>query len=35
MGEHNIVIASLQAGVYGTMSAATTASNLLAPLPQI
>ncbi|GKT50695.1 uncharacterized protein ColSpa_10876 [Colletotrichum spaethianum] len=35
MGEHNIVIASLAAGVYGTTSAATTASNLLASLPAI
>lgn len=35
MGKHNIVIASLPAGVYGTTSAATTASNLLASLPQI
>jgi hypothetical protein len=25
MGEHNIVVASLPAGVYGTTSAATTA----------
>lgn len=35
MGEHNIVIASLPAGLYGTTSAATTASNLLSSLPQI
>lgn len=35
MGEHNIVIASLPAGVYGTTSAATTASSLLASLPSI
>ncbi|KAL6229486.1 hypothetical protein BDW75DRAFT_97567 [Aspergillus navahoensis] len=28
MGEHNIVIVSLAAGVYGTTSAATTASSL-------
>ncbi|OAA73114.1 Pfs, NACHT and Ankyrin domain protein [Cordyceps fumosorosea ARSEF 2679] len=35
IGEHNIVIASLPAGVYGTTSAATTASNLLASLPSI
>ena len=35
MGEHNVVIASLTAGVYGTTSAATTASSLLASLPQI
>ncbi|UNI15346.1 hypothetical protein JDV02_001886 [Purpureocillium takamizusanense] len=35
VGEHNIVIASLPAGVYGTTSAATTALNLLSSLPQI
>ncbi|KAL4789115.1 Pfs, NACHT and ankyrin domain protein [Aspergillus venezuelensis] len=35
MGEHNVVIASLAAGVYGTTSAATTASSLLASLPAI
>lgn len=35
MGEHNVVIASLPAGLYGTTSAATTASNLLSSLPQI
>ncbi|KXJ84981.1 Pfs, NACHT and ankyrin domain protein [Microdochium bolleyi] len=35
LGEHNIVIASLAAGVYGTTSAATTASCLLASLPSI
>lgn len=35
MGNHNIVIASLPDGVYGTTSAATTASNLLASLPGI
>jgi hypothetical protein len=35
MGEHNIVIASLAARVYGTTSAATTASSLLASLPSI
>ena len=35
MGEHNIVIASLPAGVYGTTSATTTASSLLSSLPQI
>ncbi len=29
MGEHNIMIVSLPAGVDGTMSAATTASSLL------
>ncbi|OAA45089.1 Pfs, NACHT and Ankyrin domain protein [Beauveria brongniartii RCEF 3172] len=35
IGEHNIVIASLPAGTYGTTSAATTASSLLASLPSI
>ncbi|KAJ5641187.1 hypothetical protein N7490_005187 [Penicillium lividum] len=35
VGEHNVVIASLPAGLYGTTSAATTASNLLSSLPQI
>ncbi|KAJ4161619.1 uncharacterized protein LMH87_007649 [Akanthomyces muscarius] len=35
MCKHNIVIASLPAGVYGTTAAATTASNLLASLPAI
>jgi nucleoside phosphorylase len=35
MGDHNVVIASLPAGVYGTTSAATTASSLLSSLPQI
>lgn len=35
MGDHNIVIASLTSGVYGTTSAATTASTLLASLPSI
>ena len=35
MGEYNIVIASLAAGVYGTTLAATTASHLLASLPSI
>ncbi|KAM3504633.1 hypothetical protein MY10362_003451 [Beauveria mimosiformis] len=35
IGEHNIVIASLPAGVPGTTSAATTASNLLSSLPSI
>ncbi|KAH7221739.1 hypothetical protein BKA60DRAFT_595591 [Fusarium oxysporum] len=35
IGEHNIVIASLQAGVYGTISAATTASDLICSLPHI
>lgn len=35
VGDHNIVIASLASGVYGTTSAATTASSLLASLPSI
>lgn len=35
VGEHNTAIASLAAGVYGTTSAATTASHLLASLPSI
>ncbi|KAM0274954.1 hypothetical protein ACHAQH_007722 [Verticillium albo-atrum] len=35
VGDHNVVIASLVAGVYGTTSAATTASSLLASLPSI
>ncbi|KAJ5733316.1 Pfs NACHT and Ankyrin domain protein [Penicillium manginii] len=35
VGEHNIVIAALASGVYGTTSAATTASGLLASLPSI
>lgn len=35
VGEHNVVIASLAAGAYGTTSAATTAGSLLASLPSI
>lgn len=35
MGQHNIVIATLPAGVYGTMSAATTVLGLLASIPSI
>ncbi|SPO06915.1 uncharacterized protein DNG_09609 [Cephalotrichum gorgonifer] len=35
IGDHNIVIVSLPAGLYGTTSAATTASNLLSSLPSI
>lgn len=35
IGKHNIVIASLPAGVYGTTAAATTASNLLASMAAI
>jgi nucleoside phosphorylase len=35
IGEHNVVVASLPAGVYGTISAATTASHMLSSFPQI
>ncbi|EED12084.1 conserved hypothetical protein [Talaromyces stipitatus ATCC 10500] len=35
IGEHNVVIASLGAGVYGTISAATTALPMLSTFPQI
>ncbi|KAE8153045.1 ankyrin repeat-containing domain protein [Aspergillus avenaceus] len=35
MGDHNVVFASLPAGLQGTASAATTASNLLFSFPQI
>lgn len=35
IGEHNLVIASLPAGSYGTTSAATTALPMLASFPQI
>jgi nucleoside phosphorylase len=35
IGEHNVVITSLAAGVYGTTSAATTASSMLSSFPQI
>jgi nucleoside phosphorylase len=35
MGSHNIVIASPASGNYGTTSATTTASSLLASLPSI
>ncbi|KAG7141916.1 hypothetical protein HYQ45_018800 [Verticillium longisporum] len=35
LGEHNVVIASLEAGSYGTSMAAMTASSLLASLPSI
>ncbi|CEJ81551.1 Putative Pfs, NACHT and Ankyrin domain protein [[Torrubiella] hemipterigena] len=35
VGEHNVVIACLAAGMYGTTSAAATASSLLASLPSI
>ncbi|KAI8715244.1 hypothetical protein NCS52_01031700 [Fusarium sp. LHS14.1] len=34
-GAHNIVIASLPAGVTGTVSAATTASNMVSSLPHL
>lgn len=33
--EHNVVLASLPAGVYGTVSAATVASSLLSSFPQV
>ncbi|KAF2135083.1 uncharacterized protein K452DRAFT_261096, partial [Aplosporella prunicola CBS 121167] len=35
IGEHNVVIASLEAGVYGTTSAAITAGTLLSSFPQV
>lgn len=35
IGEHNVVIASLPTGVYGTTSAATTATKMLASFPSI
>ncbi|KAF4534640.1 uncharacterized protein LTHEOB_12918 [Lasiodiplodia theobromae] len=35
ISDHNIVIASLPAGVYGTTSAATTATSMLSSFPQI
>jgi nucleoside phosphorylase len=35
LGEHNLVIASLAVGKYGTTSAATTALSMLASFPQI
>lgn len=35
IGDHNIVIASLAAGVYGTTSAATTAIHMLSSFPSI
>ncbi|CAD0099801.1 unnamed protein product [Aureobasidium mustum] len=35
MGEHNLVIASLPAGVYGTISAATTAQHMLSSFSNI
>lgn len=35
IGEHNVVIASLPAGMYGTISAATTAVQMISSFPQI
>lgn len=35
IGEHNVVIASLAAGSYGTVSAATTASAMISSLPHL
>ncbi|KAG9564062.1 purine and uridine phosphorylase, partial [Aureobasidium melanogenum] len=35
IGDHNVVIASLAAGVYGTTSAATTAIHMLSSFPSI
>lgn len=35
IGEHNVVIASLPAGIYGTVSAATTALYMLSSFPQV
>jgi nucleoside phosphorylase len=35
IGDHNVVVASLPAGVYGTTSAATTASRMLSSYPHI
>lgn len=35
VGEHNVVLASLPAGVYGTTSAATTAASMVSSFPQI
>jgi nucleoside phosphorylase len=35
MGEHNVVLASLPAGIYGTSAAAATASQLISSLPHI
>jgi len=35
IGDHNIVVASLPAGVYGTTSAATTAIHMLSSFPNI
>lgn len=35
IGEHNVVIASLEAGEYGTTPAATTTTSLLSSFPQV
>ena len=35
IGQHNIIIAGLPAGVYGTISAATVAANLLRSFPNV
>lgn len=35
IGDHNVVIASLAAGIYGTTSAATTAIHMLSSIPSI
>ncbi|KAJ6076836.1 purine and uridine phosphorylase [Penicillium canescens] len=35
IGEHNVVIASLKAGVYGIVSAAITAQNMLSSFPNV
>src|SRR4051794_38173053 len=35
IAEHNVVIASLEAGMYGTVSAATTAQNMLSSFPNV
>jgi hypothetical protein len=35
IGEHNVVVASLPVGVYGTTSAATTESQMLSSFPYI
>lgn len=35
IGEHNVVIASLAAGSYGTVAAATTASSMISSLPHL
>ncbi|KAK2052006.1 hypothetical protein LY76DRAFT_465084, partial [Colletotrichum caudatum] len=35
IGNHNVVIASLAAGRYGTVSAATTAGSMISSLPHL